>query len=167
MAAALTSATAASSALQPLRRGHPGELRASKIRPVPRVPAQGANGRIRVIARLDMPPLAAAYAEGLSLTSSSRRLNVNASSSRKYVARLGSMQQRAAAEIREAIPGAIVSRRFQVVLDGLTVELPVRRLPDLAGLSFVTKIYPSLGYRQTLNESTALIRAPAFWASTR
>jgi minor extracellular serine protease Vpr len=113
-----------------------------------------------------MPPLAAAYAEGLSVTSFSRRLDLNASSSRKYLSRLGSMQARAAAEIREAIPAAVVSRRFQVVLDGLTVELPVRRLPDLAGLSFVTKIYPSLGYRQTLNESTALIRAPAFWAAT-
>jgi minor extracellular serine protease Vpr len=113
-----------------------------------------------------MPPLAAAYAEGLSVTSSSRKLDLNASSSRKYLSRLGSMQARAAAEIREAIPAAVVSRRFQVVLDGLTVELPVRRLPDLAGLSFVTKIYPSLAYRQTLNESTALIRAPAFWAST-
>ena len=113
-----------------------------------------------------MPPLAAAYAEGLSVTSSSRRLEVNSSSSRKYLSRLGSMQARAAAEIREAIPAAVVSRRFQVVLDGLTVELPVGRLPDLAGLTFVTKIYPSLAYRQTLNESTALIRAPAFWAST-
>ena len=136
-AAALTSATAASSALQPLRRGHHGELRASKLRPVPHVPAQHANGRIRVIARLDMPPLAAAYAEGLSVTSSSRALDVNSSSSRKYLTRLDSMQNRAAAEIREAVPAAVVSRRFQVVLDGLTVELPVRRLPDLAGLSFV------------------------------
>jgi minor extracellular serine protease Vpr len=165
-AAALTCATAASSALQPLRHGHQGELRASKLRPVPRVPDQHENGRIRVIARLDMPPLAAAYAEGLSVTSSSRSLDVSTSSSRKYLSHLDSMQTRAAAEIRDAIPAAVVSRRFQVVLDGLTVELPVRRLPDLAGLSFVTKIYPSLAYRQTLNESTALIQAPAFWAST-
>ena len=113
-----------------------------------------------------MPPLAAAYAEGLSVSGSSRRLDVNSSSSRKYLVRLGSMQQRAAAAIRDAIPTAVISRRFQVVLDGLTVELPVRRLADLAGLSFVTKVYPSLAYRQTLNESTGLIRAPAFWAST-
>jgi minor extracellular serine protease Vpr len=113
-----------------------------------------------------MPPLAAAYTEGLSVTDSSRTLDVNSSASRKYLSRLGSMQKQAAAEIRQAIPAAVVSRRFQVVLDGLTVELPVRRLPDLAGLSFVTKIYPSLAYRQTLNESPGLIRAPAFWAST-
>jgi minor extracellular serine protease Vpr len=166
VAAALTCATAASSALQPLRRGHAGELRASKLRPVPRIPVQHDNGRIRVIARLNMPPLAAAYAEGLSLTGSSRRLDVDSSSSRTYLSRLDSMQRRVAAEIREAIPSAVVSRRFQVVLDGLTVELPVRRLPDLAGLSFVTKVYPSLAYRQTLNESPGLIRAPTFWAST-
>jgi hypothetical protein len=118
VAAALTCATAASSALQPLRRAHAGELRASKLRPVPRIPAQHENGRIRVIARLDVPPLAAAYAEGLSVTGSSRRLDVNSSSSHKYLSRLDSMQKRAAAEIREAIPSAMVSRRFQVVLDG-------------------------------------------------
>jgi len=133
---------------------------------VPRIPVQHENGRIRVIARLDMPPLAAAYAEGFSLTGSSRTLDVDSSSSRQYLSRLDSMQKRVAAEIREAIPSAVVSRRFQVVLDGLTVELPVRRLPDLAGLSFVTKVYPSLAYRQTLNESPGLIRAPTFWAST-
>ena len=33
--------------------------------------------------------------------------------------------------IHRAIPDAVVSRRFQVILDGLTVELPARRLTTL------------------------------------
>ena len=113
-----------------------------------------------------MPPLAAAFSEGLAVGGTARRLDVNSSASRRYLSRLESMQKEAAGEIRNAIPGAVVSRRFQVVLDGLTVELPVRRLPDLAELSLVTKIYPSLAYRRTLDESPGLIRATTFWGST-
>ena len=90
-----------------------------------------------------MPPLAAAYNEDLAVGGDSRRLDVSTGSSRRYLARLERAQSAAATAIRRAIPGAVVSRRFQVILDGLTVELPVRRLPTLAGLPFVTRIYPS------------------------
>jgi minor extracellular serine protease Vpr len=139
---------------------------ASKLRAPPRIPAQHANGRIRVIVRLGMPPLAAAFVEGLAVGGTARKLDPNSSASRQYLSRLESMQKEAAREIREAIPGAVVSRRFQVVLDGLTVELPVRRLTDLAELSLVTKIYPSYAYRLALDESPGLIGAGTFWAST-
>src|SRR5205823_4990618 len=61
---------------------------------------------------------------------------------------------------------AVVTRRFRILVDGLTVDLPVARLPALAELSFVTKIYPSLQYRLTLNGSPGLIGATSFWAST-
>jgi minor extracellular serine protease Vpr len=166
VAAALACATAASSALQPLRRGHHGELAPSKLKAPPSIPAQHRSGRIRVIVRLGMPPLAAAFSEGLAAGGSARRLDVNSSASRRYLSRLESMQKEAAREIQEAIPGAAVSRRFQVVLNGLTVELPARRLADLAGLSLVTKIYPSYAYRLALDESPGLIGAGTFWAST-
>ena len=87
-------------------------------------------------------------------------------SSRAYLARLERAQDAAALRIRSAIPGAVVSRRFQVILDGLTVELPYRRLAALSALPFVTKLYPSLGYHLTLDQSPGLIRAPTFWATT-
>jgi minor extracellular serine protease Vpr len=139
---------------------------ASKLKAPPRIPSQHASGRIRVIVRLGMPPLAAAFVDNLAIGGTARRLDVSSSASRRYLSRLESMQKEAAGEIRNAIPGAVVSRRFQIVLDGLTVELPVRRLPDLAELSLVTKIYPSLAYRRTLDESPGLIRATTFWGST-
>ena len=139
---------------------------ASKLKAPPHIPAQHANGRIRVIVRLGMPPLAAAFAEGLAVGGSARKLDANSSASRRYLSRLESMQKEAAREIREAIPGAVFSRRFQVVLDGLTVEVPVRRLPDLTELSVVTKIYPSYAYRLALDESPGLIGAGTFWAAT-
>ena len=79
VAAALACATAASSALQPLRRGHHGELSASKLKAPPQIPAQHASGRIRVIVRLVMPPLAEAFTDGLAVGGSARRLDVNGS----------------------------------------------------------------------------------------
>src|SRR6185312_3309664 len=109
---------------------------------------------------------AAAYADELSLRGHTRKLDVHTSSSRRYVAKVESAQARAAAQIRAAIPAAVIQRRFQVVLDGLTVELPFTKLPDLAGLSAVTKIYPSASYSLTLDDSPALIRAAAYWNST-
>jgi minor extracellular serine protease Vpr len=118
---------------------------------------------VRVIVRLALPPLAAAFSDELSVGGGSRRLDVHASSSRRYLARVDAAQAQAASTIRAAIPGAVISRRFQVVLDGLTVELPVRKLPDLVALSGVTRVYPSASYKLTLDESPGLIRATAFW----
>ena len=127
-AVALVCASAASSALQPIRRAHSGEL-APRIRQGPlRIPTEHTRGRLRVIVRLALPPLAAAYSDGLGVDGSARRLSVQSGSSRRYLARLDRAQSAAAAEIRRAVPGAVVSRRFRVVLDGLTVELPVRGL---------------------------------------
>ncbi|MGH2921488.1 MAG: S8 family serine peptidase, partial [Gaiellaceae bacterium] len=87
-------------------------------------------------------------------------------SSRTYLARLEQAQQAAVAQLRRAIPSARVSRRYQVVLNGFAVELPARRLADLARLSFVERIYPSVRFTLALNESPALVGAPTFWAAT-
>jgi subtilisin family serine protease len=152
--------------MHPLRGAHQGDLGSPRVRGPLRIPPQRQLGRVRVIARLSMPPLAAALAEDLSVGGSSRKLNLSTSSSRKYLARVESLQNEAAAEIKRAIPNAVLSRRFQVLLDGLTVELPATRLPDLAALSVVTKIYPSASYRLDLDESPGLIRATTFWGTT-
>jgi len=40
-------------------------------------------------------------------------------------------------QLRRAIPRATVSRRLRVILDALTVELPVKQLPRLYRLGFV------------------------------
>jgi subtilisin family serine protease len=164
--AALSCVGAASPALQPLRHGHRGDLVSPQRKGPLKVPAAHRRGRVRVIVRLSLPPLAAAYADGLSLGGDARKLDLHTASSRRYVAKLESAQARAAAQISAAIPEAVVQERFQVVLDGLTVELPFRRLDDLAALSAVTKIYPSASYDLTLDDSPALIRATAYWNTT-
>jgi minor extracellular serine protease Vpr len=163
---ALACATAASPALQPIRRTHGGEAAPPVRRGPLRIPAEHIRGRVQVIVRLALPPLAAAFSDELSLGDSSRRLDVQSSASRRYLARIERGQTVAAAEIRHVIPSAVVGRRFEVLVNGLTVELPVRKLPALVQLSFVTKLYPSLTYRLAMNGSPGVIGATGFWAST-
>jgi minor extracellular serine protease Vpr len=165
-AAALACASAASTALQPIRHPHARDTGPRLWKGPLRIPREHFRGRVRVIARLDLPPLAAAYSEDLAVGGTSRRLDVHSGASRRYLTRVAHAQTAAASAISEAIPAAVVSRRFQVILDGLTVDLPARRLTTLAALPFVTKIYPSVAYKLSLDDSPGLIRANTFWAST-
>ncbi len=165
-AVALACASAASTALQPIRRSHATDVAPPVWKGPLRIPSEHFRGRVRVIARLNLPPLAAAYNDDLSIGGTSRRLDVSSSSSRRYLARIERAQSAAATAIRQAIPGAILSRRFQVILDGITVDLPVKRLGTLTQLPFVTRIYPSIAYKMTLNKSPGVIHADTFWAST-
>ena len=139
------------------------------------IPPAHRRGRVRVIVRLAQPPLAAARSTYTSV-GAQRRLNVADASSRAYLARLARAQVVASAALRRAIPEAKVSSSFRVLVNGLTVELPATRLPALARLGFVTKIYPSLRYSVSLNRSPAVMarrhvhgghRRPRHWDQDR
>ena len=164
-AAALSFGASASAGLQPIKRDF-GDRSAPLFRHgTLRIPAHQADGRVRVIVGLPLAPLA--NAQGRPLARSGRnRLDVASSSSRSYLARLERAQSAAVVELKRAIPSARVSRRYQVVLNGLAVELPARRLVDLARLSFVDRLYPSVRFQLALNESPSLIGAPALSAAT-
>jgi minor extracellular serine protease Vpr len=164
--AALVLTASASADLQPINRTF-GDRTIPRVRSgTIAVPPTRRGDRVRVIIGLSQPPLAAAYGPGLFGTLSSSRLDVNGRSSRKYLAEIDATQSAAVRAIRAAIPSARVTRRFQVVLNGITVELPVRRLPRLSALPFVAEIFPSLRYTLALNRSPSLIGAPAFTAAT-
>jgi minor extracellular serine protease Vpr len=162
-AASLTAVPAAAAGLQPVRRDadHP-RVRAGTIT----IPPQHRRGRVRVVVRLAQPPLAAALGSTYSGGVAHRRLNVASSSSRTYLAGLARSQAAATASLRRAIPEARVSRSFRVLVNGLTVDLPATRLPALARLGFVTKVYPSVRYSLSLNRSPAVMGATAYWAAT-
>jgi subtilisin family serine protease len=163
--AALILTASASAALQPINRSF-GDRTVPRVRSGT-VPVQTRQSdRVRVIVGLSLPPLAAERGPGLFGSLSSNRLDVNDRSSRAYLARIEAAQLAATRAIRSTIPSARVTRRFQVVLDGITVELPARRLPRLSVLPFVADIFPSLRYKLALNRSPSLIAAPAFTAAT-
>jgi minor extracellular serine protease Vpr len=166
LAAALASSAAASAALQPVRRSF-GELQIPRVRAgTVAIPPRHASGRVTVLVTLDQPPLAAHFGRTLSAAAGARRLDVHSATSRAYLARLSGLQAQAAAELHRAIPQATVSRRLRVILDALTVELPVKQLPRLYRLGFVRKVYPSLRFTLSLDNSPELIGATAFSAAT-
>ncbi len=119
-----------------------------------------------MIVGLSMPPLAAASAQTFAAATDHRRLNVASTASREYLRREAAVQQRDVVELRRAIPQARVQERFQVVLDGLTVDLPVSKLTTLTRLGFAQKIYPSVTYTLDTNRSPTVIGADELHAAT-
>jgi hypothetical protein len=107
----------------------------------------GGATRIRVVARLGMPPL------------TTRRLVFHGAASRAYLSAVSAQQTRAARQIRAAIPQARIGRRFQIVLNALTVSLPASQLPMLVRQPSVTKVYPSVTYTLALDRSPSIIGA--------
>ena len=89
-------------------------------------PATASTGRVRVIATLRMPPLAAARGSNSSL----RRPDAPA---RRPVGELDARtsprssrrRPRAVSQLKAAIPAARVQEHYRILLDGFTVNLPV------------------------------------------
>jgi minor extracellular serine protease Vpr len=160
LCAALLAALPAAAQLVPVRRSF-GDRTLPRVRvgTIP-LPSRGA-ARVRVIAELGPPPLAARYGRGLYAAGPRRKLAVASRSARAYLAELAQVQARAVAQLHAAIPQARVQERFRILLDGLTVDLPAKRLPALMRLTGVTKVYPSLRYTLALDHSPSVIGADA------
>jgi minor extracellular serine protease Vpr len=163
-AAALALAVPASADFQPVRRGS-GELELPRVRAgtATVTPAQ-RNPRVRVIVKLAQAPLAL-YHRDLQGPTARGKLDVATASSRAYLTRLIAAQNVAVRQLKRAIPEARVSRRYQVVLNGFAVDLPVRRLPDLVRQRFAVRVFPSLRYALTMNRGPQMIHAEALWSA--
>jgi len=163
--AALTVVAPTFATLQPIRRDF-GELTLPRLRAgTVKIPAGHREGRMRVIVRLTQPPLAAVFGQSAK-SASVHRLDVGSRSSRAYLAKLRRRQNAVAAQLRRAIPSARLSRRFEILLNGITVSVPARELPKLVRLPFVNKVYPSLTYTLNTNESPSIIQADALHRRT-
>jgi subtilisin family serine protease len=167
LAAALCSAASAAAALKPIRRTF-GDTTVPQLRAgVVAMPATRANGRVTVIARLKLPPLAAAFASRqLSVARGARSLDASSASSRAYLARVDAVQRVALAQLHRAIPEARAGRRFRIVLDGITVTLPAQRLERLARLSSVSRLYATTRFTMELNHSGSVIGADELRAAS-
>jgi minor extracellular serine protease Vpr len=166
VATALLVACPATAALTPIRRTF-GDLTFPRVRAgTLHVPANQLTGRVRVIVGLRMPPLAAAYGRTFAAAEARRKLDVSTAASRSYLAREVAAQRRAVAALRRAIPEARIDRRFQIVLDGITVTLPATKLDRLASLDFAARIYPSMRFRLLTDTSPSVIGADALHQRT-
>ncbi len=165
LVAALLSVSAAAAGLQPIRYRH-GEVNVPRVRAGSiSIPAGHARGRVTVVVALSGPPLAA-WSRSLASRAATTRLDTSSAASRSYLAELSRRQDAAARTLRRAIPEAVVSRRFRVLLNGLTVTLPAKRLPALMKLSLARHVYPSLRYSLALDRSPSLIGVHRFVART-
>src|ERR671935_1010224 len=163
---ALTSIAPAGASLLPIKRTF-GDLTLPRVRSGKLVIPRGqSDGRVRVIVGLPLAPLASAYGRGLAGFGTARRLDVATSASRRYIARVAAAQRSAAVQLLRAIPQARIGWRYQVVLDGMTVSLPVAKLPRLARFPFVRKIYPSVTYHLETDKSPGVIGADELHATT-
>ena len=124
---------------------------------------------VRVIVRLDAPPLAlvAPTHRRLMGVGSAERLDAASFGSRLYLARLGRVQDAFAARLRSDVPGASVERRYGVVLDALALRLPVRSLARVERLPGVAAIYPVATYRAAADTVPALVGAVPLWGVDR
>src|SRR5437660_1642193 len=130
------------------------------------IPRNQAQGRVRVIVGLPLAPLAVSYRRTLAASERRAKLDVSSAASRRYLARVVAAQKADAAELLRAIPQARIGAGFQIVLDGFTVSLPATKLPQLAGLGFVRKIYPSIRYHLATDTSPGVIGADELHAAT-
>ena len=123
------------------------------------VPILPSSSRVRVIARLSLPPLAQRFGRGLAAAGAHRKLDVASAGARAYLRRLESAQAAETMLLRRAIPTARIGRRFRIVLDALTVSLPASQLPTLVRMRSVTAVYPSVSYTMALDRSPSVIGA--------
>jgi subtilisin family serine protease len=167
LAAALLAVAPSTAALRPIRRQF-GDTTLPRLRAgTLHAPSGHAAGRVRVIITLRLPPLAAAFHDRvLAGATSADRLDVRSTTSRAYLTRVAAAQRAAVVQLRRAIPEARISRRFAIVLDGVTVSLPAKRLPRLVRLGFVAKVYPSVRFTMELDRSPSVIGDDVLQAAT-
>src|SRR5262249_35860617 len=95
-----------------------------------------------------------------------RRLDLSSPTSVAYLRRLDTAQRAVAARIRHAIPSARIRWRYQVVLDGLAVDLPRRAVARLSRIRGVASVAPGTGYTVRDAASAAAVNAPFLWTPT-
>jgi subtilisin family serine protease len=131
----------------------------------PFAPDQGAQ--VEVVVGLPQPSLAAESLHYRSMDMrTTRRLNLDAASSRNYLQRLEAAQALVQQRVVDAIPDAHVRWRYRVVTNGFAVVVPEREVPRLASIPGVARVYPNVRYHPLLDQSVPLIGAPQLWGPT-
>jgi subtilisin family serine protease len=129
--------------------------------------AQGRAAPIEVVVTLKQPPLAEKFRQSRSLAFSSfehpHRLLTTTRASRRYLARLASVQGDVQARVRAAIPAAAVRWHYSAVLNGFSVVVPRGQLARLRAIPGVEQVWPNLRYQTLLDRTPQLIHAPDLW----
>jgi subtilisin family serine protease len=159
LCAALAAPASAAATVFPARQLVPIRLHGPRLR-AGTIHLQSSDPRVRVIARLPLPPLARRYGRGLAAYGGRRKLAVHSATAQAYLAQIARAQTRAVAELRAQIPQARVQERFRIVLDAITLSVPNSKLPQLLRLRAFTHVYPVFHYTLADDTSPGVIGAP-------
>ena len=126
-----------------------------------------AAPRTEVVVELDAPSVSGAVAESRVLTAAvrSRRVDLRAPLGAGFLRTIAAQQRLVERRIEQAVPGAEVRRRYQVVLNALAVVLPTVKLQRLRAVTGVGRVYPTARYGPSLSQSPGAIKAPAIWGA--
>jgi minor extracellular serine protease Vpr len=127
---------------------------------------------------LPQAPLARAVRQrrGLAAVVSRHAVDVRAPAAVSYLRTLAAAQRRLDARLRRQVPGARVTWRYEVALNGLAVVVRRSQLPALRRIHGA-RVWPSVTYHAlgtaapraaggvVLNRTPALIGAPALWGT--
>ncbi|HEY2073386.1 MAG TPA: hypothetical protein VGG88_07415, partial [Gaiellaceae bacterium] len=120
-----------------------------------------------VVVTLPQPPLAEAILRDRSLAAATtvhHRLDLRTTAAVSYLRTLASAQRTLQSRIVQAIPGASVRWRYDVVLNGMAVVVPKADVSRLASIPGAT-VWPTVTYHSLLNTGPQLIGAPGVWGS--
>jgi subtilisin family serine protease len=131
---------------------------AGVLAPLPRPAAE-------LVVTLKAAPLAQASGQGRRFQRSGR-LALRTPASASYLRQLSRDQDALVAQIRRAVPNAIVRWRYSVVLNALAVVAPAAAAKRIAALPGVAHVYTAVRYRRTLFRSPSVIGAPELWGPT-
>jgi subtilisin family serine protease len=124
-----------------------------------RGPAGVPDGRfVQVVVELKSPPAARS-----ALPRSRGRLELDSAATLRRLVRIRAEQHQVEARILDAVQGARVRWRYQVVLNALAVVLPSKAVRRLETVDGVTEVHRSSLYRPMLDQSPSAIGAPGLW----
>jgi subtilisin family serine protease len=126
--------------------------------------SRAAVPMVEVVVTLQQPSLARMRTTSRAFAArAGTRLDLRATASVAYLARLDAAQRAVVRRIRASIPRAYVRWRYGVVLNGIAIVVPESRVDRLASIAGVAQVYPSVRYRPRLDRTPAQIGAPTLW----
>ncbi len=143
------------------QHAHPQPTQAAQASDAPLVP---------VIVQLEDAPLASYRGglPGLAPTSPEatgrRRVDPTSADSRRYLAHLDGRFDRFERELGSLVPGAAVTRRFDVVLGGVAAQVPADRVDVLRRMPGVTSVTLDEPRPVTTDRAPGFIGAPTAWS---
>jgi uncharacterized repeat protein (TIGR01451 family) len=150
------------------------EFTATALQPSGRVEGDFAkapvkNGKIGIIVRLGDKPVASyrGGVKGLAATHPNARgkrsLELKSRAVTAYRTYLKGKRDEFAQDLKRAVPGAVITHSWDIVVNGVSAVVPKGEMADVAALPGVAAVYPDLLLQLDTDRSPAFLGAPVIW----